>query len=894
MSSFTSLLLLLPLPPLLHHHHRKPSMNEHWPVAFSRSGTTALNSNAQVLSPSSMSSLPGTALACLRNHVLVFHSDTLYSFPESLTENFTESPSQLYTPENVGEVPFPLYSFDTLAISGNLILCCPSPNTLAVFQCETHSTSGTLLPPIPVATWAIPNHYKISVACWASSEPGSNSSNSSNPTYQQQHALLGTRDGTILRLDLQQPGILFPVNIDGSPSASLQSSTISSIAAAPCGDGFYAVGYASGMISIFQNTKDGMKTTHNIESSKKVLALSWHYSCKNKSSQSLATLHAGSDRLHIYTIDVTSNSKTPRKIRDIPLPQGQRTPSNCSKFLQWSKGGKVIRVSDAGLVASDVRTKNVVTQSIPLATSVAALGVKSSNGKVWVVNGEGSLNLYNLVDGSLVHSTLLPFSETMESAAIFDSPVVYFHRPAQVLAVTYKNKRAMKSPVSAAPSLVENSPTESRPSSYSPGNSSNSSPTTFTFCEDKLDKRPVSPPSKLPTTFPHLAHNANSSEIDNEDKTIKLFKLHIKATTTSLFPIVTKTLLHMSPHQSVPEFIPSLSTREQYAISAIFGGVFSTPLCLGGIVDILQEALSKESDSLRSLVFSLFLSDISLNRLITTVGKLPGEKRFSDRFVFTLLSIASLAGGSRHSSALSFSSSRMSSSQRCNTELVNLVQDLIDTELPSEDFHLICAYLVSVGCHLEACRIYLNSGFFLEAFMVSLLGKLEFLSVFRQWCFHLRSTSENPSLMLYLGEISANLSGLPRHSTTSTNSSSLDETINEPFLTHQLSAFLQSGGHPMREGRTEVDDVAIFSPELGLGEFTSSSLDGDANPPAMSSNRIMLLSTPKAANLSLRHKHKHAFSNPIVNSASSSPLDVVASPPIQSYNRFTLSSQLRS
>lgn len=826
-----------------------------------------------------------TALVCLKNHILVFHADSLYVYSDTLTEQYApattnedETSSDLSAespldssaahsnPPLLSAQPFPLYSLDLLAVNRNRLLCRTYADTLAVFQFDTDKeNTSLLLSPVLTAEYPIPDEYKVSVACWDT---------------EQQFALLGTRDGIVLRLDLHQPGVLQPLCKDGSSSVPRQSATISSIAAAPCGDAIYAVGYASGLIDILQYSPAGLRTLYSIQGVKKILTLSWHYSSKNKASQSLATLRAGSDRLHIYTVNVSDNAAPPRKIRDIPLPSGQSIPSICTKSLQWAKGGKVVRVSDSGLVVSDVRTKRVSTRSISLPPPVITLDLKSTRGKAWVIDSDSGLKAINLIDGAVIDSTTLPFSLALASP-ILDSPVVFIHKPLHIHEVTYKNKRAMRSPLCSEYSTSPS--TDTTTGSANPSPSLVTSPTRVVVAEP-LHKptnsisSSISTVSTLPTSSPHTY------------KPIQLSMQPVKAMVNSLFPSVTKTLSRTSTQQTVPEFFPSLSSREQYALSAIFGGTYSTALCLGGIVDILQHAISKEPGSFKSLIFSLLLSDISINQLILTLGKLPGEKRYSDRFVFTLLSIGSI-DSTPDSEAASFTSSSIASSQQqpsCNIAIINLVQDLISSceEMPSDDIHLVCAYMVSLGYYLEARQIFMNSNFFLEAFVVSLLGKVEFLSVFRQWCLHLRSNSSNPNLLNYLTEISLNIAGVPRHSMTSTNSISFDDTLAEDqsFSSRQISStYSLTKGTP----RSNIsDDVAIFSPELASEDFNSTTpttASNEASPPPMSSSRLLLM-TPKVTAPS-RHAH-HSFSNS--TSMSSMQPDSI-SPMIPPLTRFTIS-----
>lgn len=822
----------------------------------------------------------GTALVCLKSSVLVFYDDTLYIYSDSLTEqpspaSATASPEQ---PDNASSEtlappkgqPFQLYSLDLLAVSNNLLLCQPTADTLAVFQFDADKDTGALLPPVLVAEYTVPDDSKISVACWDTDH---------------QIALLGTRDGTILRLDLQDPSALHPLAIDGSSSTLLQSSTISGIAVAPCGEGVYAIGYASGYISIVQYSPaaNGLVTLHSIEGSKKIMALSWHYSSRNKSSQSLASLCSGSDRLYIYTVNVSDDPAPPRKIRDIPLPSGQSIPSICSKSLEWAKGGKVARVSDSGLVVSDVRTKRVSTRHIPLPPPVLAVDVKSTKGKAWTIDSGNEIKAINLMDGTVLHSTTLPFSLALDST-ILDSPIVYIHKPRQINTVTYKNKRAMRSPLSK----TEFPPT--RPSSdIHAGAWSVSSP------EEKNGPSRHKKSGSMPSSTINASFSSPPTASIQTYKPIKLSMQPVKTAVSSLFPSVIKTLNRIPAHQSVPEFFPSLSTREQYALSAIFGASFDKTLCLGGITDILQSCIAKDPGSFKSLIFSLLLSDIQVGQLVSSLGKLSGEKRYSDRFVFSLLSIGNV-DNTVDSYAGSFTNSSLDGSgqhSNYNVALVNLVQELIDSydELPSEDVHLICSYMVSLGYYLEARQVFMKSDFYLEAFVVSLLGRLEFVSVFRHWCLHLQSIGLYPNLLHYLTEISFNISGGPRHSTASTNSSTLDEPFSDDhlFVSNRNTAYSLSNNTPKS---TLSDEVAIFSPDLGSGEFPhTTNNDMSSSPASISSNRLMVVptaasATPKSATPPARH-HKHTYSN--FSSISPSSTTGSESPAIPQLTRVNIS-----
>lgn len=721
-----------------------------------------------------------TALVSLRNHVLVFHSDTLHVYSDTL---------QLV--ETCPAIHFPLHSVELLAVNQNLLLSFPSPSTIAIHNFDLDEKFGTLLPPSLVAQWSIPERHKISVACWAYSQ------GPESPV--KEYALLGTRDGAILRLNLQARDKLEPIYINKSPSSAVQSATISSIAATPCGNGIYAVGYASGPIIIYQyEENEGLKTLQSIAVSSKVLTLSWHYSSRNMASQSLAILVEGSDRLQVWTVDANIGGPAPRKIRDIPLPAGNSVPSMCPKFLQWSKGGKIIRVSDLGLIASDVRTKQVISLSINVPPPVVSLAVKSSKGKAWVMDGHNGLSCYNLMDGTLQAHINLPFLVLRESTTIFDSPVVFLHRPTHVNKIIYKNKRALKG------SFAESSLHEDNDNIKSPNQGDSSQFPSPLNIVSRFEE-PLSPKMILTT------HNPSS----------QISTLPIKDTTNSLFPSVLNSLSHLPSQHLVPEFLPSMMFQDQYVISALFGGVFDTSLCLEGINNILQYSIINNPNSFKSLIFSLFLNDMSLSQLISTLNKFPGEKKYSDRLVVTLLSIGSIGSNLRDSTTTAGSEGSTDSTRFCNKSLVGVVQNLLQSseENSADNIHLVCSYLVSMGYYLEARQIYINLSYFLEATVVSLLCKAELASVLKKWCMYLRSAEQNPHLLNYLTDIYTNITVVNRESSMS-NSSSFDESSFD-----ELQGFRQvisSSSSPSNFGQlriteipapSAIDNVTIFSPE---------------------------------------------------------------------------------
>lgn len=715
--------------------------------------------------------------------MLVFHSDSLFVYTETLAP---VEPS----------IPFPLHALDVLAVYRNLLLSCPSSSIFNVHQLQENK-EGKLQPPELVASWTISDHHKVSNVCWASCEESIK-------------IFLGTRDGTILRLDSNFPGLIAAVSINGAFPGSLQSATISCFAAAPCQDEIYAVGYASGPIVIYQDkgATEGLKTIHYIATPTKVLALAWHYSAKDKTIQNLAILREGSDRLQIWTVDVTPGSTPPRKIRDIPFPSGHSIPSICTKFVQWSKGGKVTRASDLGLVVSDVRAKKVVTRFIAVPPPVVSLVVNSAKGTAWVIDSDNGLSAFNLVDGEQLGTTKLPFSVLQESAAILDSPVVFLHRPSQVTEVVYKNKRAIKSPLTPLSGRLDFIPERSELRLCSPGRE----PATATY---RSSSQPI-----------HLS------------------MVSVKGVINSLFPTVLKSLSRIPSNFLVPEFDSTKSTRAQYIISSLFGSVFSATDCYAGMNCILQQCVVKNPTSFKSIVFSLLLNDIHISQLASTLQTISNGKKYSDRLVVTLLSIGSLKGNQRDSAIIAGSSGNAGNEQLYSKELVELLHDLLGhpEEVKPDEIHLVCSHLVSMGYHLEATQIYMIYLYFLEAIMVALLNKTEFSHILANWCRYLQTASNQTMNMFnYLSDVYTNVMVPQQQPIRRTSGSTLDGSswidgiqIANQLSTYSITSASSTSPHSeLSQGvlaipHSSVDEVMIFSPDLASEDFPSFSTDDSA------------------------------------------------------------------
>lgn len=714
--------------------------------------------------------------------MLVFHSDSLFVYTESLA--LTEP-----------LIPFPLHTLDVLAVYRNFLLSCPSSSVFNVHQLQ-ESKEGKLQPPALVASWKISDHHKISNLCWASCEESIK-------------VFLGTRDGSILRLDSNFPNSIAAVSINGTFPGSLQSATISCFAAAPCNDEIYAVGYASGPIAIYQDkgASEGFKTLHYIATPTKVLALSWHYSAQDKTKQNLAILREGSDRLQIWTVDVTPGSPLPRKIRDIPFPPGHSIPSICTKFVQWSKGGKVTRASNLGLVVADVRAKRVVAQFIAVPPPVVSLVVDSAKGTAWVIDSENGLSAVSLVDGGLLCNTKLPFSVLQESAAILDSPVVFLHRPSQVTEVVYKNKRAIKSPLTPLSGRLD-------------------------FIPERSELRICS-----------LEREPSSTIYRSSSQPIHLSMVAVKCVINSLFPAVLKSLTRIPTNFLVPEFDPAKSTRAQYLISSLFGSTFNATDCYAGMAFILQQCVVKDPASFKSIVFSFLLNDdIPLSQLASTLQTISVGRKYSDRLVVTLLSIGSLTRNQRDSVITAGILDSAGNERSCSKEMVKLFQDLLGhpDEARPDEVHLVCSYLVSVGYHSEATHIYIIYLYFLEAIIVALLSKTEFAYILANWCKYFQAVSnQNMSMFNYLSDVYTNLMVPQQQSIRRTSGSTLDgpSWIDGIQLATQMSTYSISSvfsSTSPHSGNTQgdmiilhssVDEVAIFSPALASEKFPAFSTD---------------------------------------------------------------------
>lgn len=617
---------------------------------------------------------------------------------------------------NVYSIPFHLFNSSLFSTFDNYLLCQPSQNQLSIYQFNLRHINK---PPTLHSTYKIPSQFKISVASWATT--------ASNQPF----VLLGTRDGSLLRLDFQHSELL-PLSLSNSssspvtctnstPITSRQSlfyptqtpiydsfipssysspppspaplfttpylATVSSIAPAPCGAGTFAVGYAAGHISIIQlSSLSTYRQIHKIQPlgfPKKITALAWHYSSKNPAVQTLAALRHGSDKLLIWTVDLSSPAfKQIRKLdlsSSYPLPE---TPcfgiSNCSygsTFLQWSRLGKIITLSSKGLVISDVRTKQVVTKIIPIPGSISAVLLKSSLGKAVVLSSLGNFYPCDLIDPCSplpipFNPIYSPESSGIDNdATILDSPVVFL-QPVKVGQVIQ----------------IEINPT--------------------------LTHAKVAP--------------------------LKLEMAPVKAALQSLFPAVVKNLNKMAP-QAAPKFFPSTQTLEKYLVCALFGKVFDTTICLMGMRSLIINAANGQSDlpnfdsEVKTLVLKLLAKGPAppvLNELMQQVNSLPKP-------LFSAL---------------------VSHSADQSPDGLALAQSVLQKSGNLTHLHLSCAYLYVNSRANDAQHLYLAAHMYLEALILSFLdpNTLDAVTTLKQWISHL-SRSKSTPLVPYLDDLVTNV-----------------------------------------------------------------------------------------------------------------------------------------
>lgn len=723
----------------------------------------------------------GLAAQHLDSHLLVYHLNTLY----------------LYRHADLAAPPvsfsFPLFSANVFKTFRSYLLCRPAQDRIAVFHFDLAAFSAPSL----VAIWNLAP-YKVSVACWAAYDstqtfnpetpsssdhsiihdpsPSQSSLPSSPPIP---YALLGTRDGTVLRLDLSSPGILAPLPvvahtcspassacspvsaaytsnpctpslakfISASPSPpppqtqtqnassdpdkqpaglAYNQGTVSSIEAAPCGMGIYAIGYATGQISIVQLIASTLRPIHQIPpptgSNKKITALAWHYSSKDLALQNLAVLKDGSDRLTIWTVDMFDSCK---KIREIPMPARHAAAPTCASFLQWSKSGKVVRACDAGFLISDVRTKKVTTRSVAVpGRPVMCLLVRSNRGRAWAINSAGAIMGYNLLDGgSQFEKHQLPFvPNPVDTGTILDSPVIFLQnvRAGEITQVTITRSPRSASAASSRRRNTNDSQASSTRPRFSPS--------------DRVGRESTS---------------KNAPSLASDDSSILLCMAPVKLAAGSLFPAVLKNLAKVARPQQVPEFHPSQLTVEQYVLCAVFGGVFNTTACLAGTAELLLRAsAAMPVPSFRASVLALLLrgpdsppAHAPLLALLAQTSQDP-----SRTLVAALLYASGLSG--HHPDAAQ------------QNALLPLFKDalLMDKDAPPhpDHVHLSCTHLYSLGFVKEARLLYMAAHYYLEALVISFLGHLDAVPVLKSWHWNLGSYDEkvvNANQVRYLADV---------------------------------------------------------------------------------------------------------------------------------------------
>lgn len=674
-----------------------------------------------------MDTTSGVIIQPLLSHSILYSSSTLYVFNESDLTSCSQH-------------PFALFNTSIFVTYKNYLLCQPDRNHITIYEFDINNIEAA---PAVHSTYLVPSNYKISVASWANySEPD------------QVYALLGTRDGTILRLDINQPELtplslnnsipsphtqqtpstpsfsftsyadsaqtpicdsyLSPTSVSSSPVSpplppstpiiATNLATVSSIASAPCGLATYAIGYAAGHISIIQLTSlSTFREIHKIQpmgSPRKISALAWHYSSDNPASQSLAALRHGSGKAIIWTIDILDNTASYKKIREVHLPISQDIPtlscignsssSSGSRFLQWSKTGKLIRVSSAGLLVSDVRTKKVSTKTISLPGSITAVLVHSNRGKALVLTSEGLFYTCNLLEADAVDSpssvslelaagSTFELDDAEDDATILESPVVFLHpvKVGQVTQVTIKRATGFK-----------------------------------------------------------------------KDSEISFSMMPVKAISHSLFPFVLKNLAKMSP-QKVPQFLPSQLSLEKYIVCALFGAAFDPTTCLMGMKEVLQHSITNFSETrsaglspeLRQSVLKLLLyKDLShsvLSDIIQQVDSLPKP-------LLSALLSCKIPGDNAES-------------------VVPLFQSALKESDNLAHLHLSCAFLYANSRAHDAQQLYLQSHLYIEAVIISLLDStLDVVSVLKTWRLFIDTTSpSNTGFLMYLTDLIINIeSGL--------------------------------------------------------------------------------------------------------------------------------------
>lgn len=640
------------------------------------------------------------------DNVKVFHLKPLL-----LVYHFKSSRLYFYGDSSMEEL-FPSIRFqcfdDGRSISANrkYLVSRSDKTTISVWKLDLHNkyhNNGDGSPIVNIGNWKLPDDAtNISAVEWNVEDS--------------KILVLGTTEGKIIKVNVEVPNKVAKVPFTSNMSLR---SEITAIASAPCGKGVYAVGYASGELVLFQDASRGFKPIHNLKSPTKyrIRNLSWHPTSRDCSRQSLAVLKGKGNMVSVWSVNLGNKCSL---IRYVGLPEFH-SPLSKNCFLSWGPKGRIIRASNKGIVTADVRSKPGIIESTDTPNKVLSMAVDSATNKCWAYDKMGNLTFYNLNKGKTLTSTIVPFAaapfEPNEIISIESSPVVHVRAIdiGEVNQIMIKRSPERKKPTASATSSQFGSDhfsmcgsihynAEDDASSISSKSDSSLDSSLSILAPLPRPNNQLASPMSYYTPPPGSPAEFSDSEFSDSPFSSSTCSLASEQTSNSLFADI---LLRAPWNPNlISTYDPSECPSDQFFLREIFGST--------SVHEILSRNI-KGKPCKRNLILSLFLRNLKPNEVSIYAKELDADSSCYNTLSMVLLTIVNLTNGDT------------------TQDILSSLTTAFDREFITDQLHFITAMLISLGMHDQARALYRDLDYYLEAIIVSMLGNLEWFSLFTQW-----------------------------------------------------------------------------------------------------------------------------------------------------------------
>ncbi|TVY47871.1 hypothetical protein LOCC1_G001996, partial [Lachnellula occidentalis] len=203
------------------------------------------------------------------------------------------------------------------------------------------------------------------------------------------------RNGNVAFGNSQGKVILF----EPSTSEHISARTIDQIpitALAPAADcRTYAIGFANGSLLIAA-LQPRFTILHNLTTSRgpsPIVTLAWHASSSRQKSDMLASQTNDGD-LRVWSVAKSpTSSDTAKVVRVLKRTENYQTGPN---WLAWAKNGRILQFSEGETSSWDVRTKNVLYESVPTLEHVRGLAVYGPGATLFTLGPNNTAQQFDL------------------------------------------------------------------------------------------------------------------------------------------------------------------------------------------------------------------------------------------------------------------------------------------------------------------------------------------------------------------------------------------------------------------------------------------------------------------------------------------------------------------